>query len=219
MRPGSVAGFLGVMSRAPAPVPIPVIVLAALFVVVLASIVAASLGRGRVIVYEPSAASVAPIPAAAGIARDTVTIDARDESRWQFFSFARGPLAPPDTSGWDLAFRRFHALVAGGVADLGEVPFERVDAAPDSGYVATVLGRDSLNPAVARWYRYSMVSHLLEPKPRTYVVRTRDGRYAKLEFLGYYCPGPSAGCVTFVYAYQGAGGRIFYSPSSVSPRG
>ncbi|MGH7646449.1 MAG: HmuY family protein [Gemmatimonadales bacterium] len=190
-------------------VPVPVIVLAALFVVVLASIVAASLGRERVAVFDPSAARVTPLPAATTrLVRDTVTIDARDESRWQFFGFARGPLAPPDTSGWDLAFRRFHVLVAGGVADLGETPFDQVDAAPESGYVATVLGRDTLNPAVARWYRYSMVSHLLEPKRRTYVVRTRDGQYAKLEFLGYYCPGPSAGCVTFQYAYQGVGGRL-----------
>ncbi|MGH7674740.1 MAG: HmuY family protein, partial [Gemmatimonadales bacterium] len=60
---------------------------------------------------------------------------------------------------------------------------------------------DSLNPVLARWYRYSMVSHLLEPKHRTYVVRTREGRYAKLQFVSYYCPGPTAGCVTFRYAF------------------
>lgn len=176
------------MSRASASVPVPVIILAALFMVVLVSIVGASLGRGRVAVYEP------------GIMGDTITVDARDGSRWQFFDFGRGILASPDTSGWDLAFRRFHVLVAGAAVDLGAVPFDHVDAAPDSGYVATALGRDTLNPAVARWYRYSMVSHLLESRRRTYVVRTRDGRYAKLEFLSYYCPGPSAGCVTLRYA-------------------
>jgi hypothetical protein len=170
-------------------VPAPVIVLTVLFVVVLASIVTASLARGRVAVYEP------------GIRGDTITVDARDESRWRFVELRRGSLASPDTSGWDLACRRFHVIVAGGVADLGAVPFDQVDAAPDSGYIATVLGRDTLNPAVARWYRYSMVSHLLESRRRTYVVRTREGRYAKLEFLSYYCPGPAAGCVTFRYAF------------------
>ncbi len=174
--------------RAGTSVPLPVIVLAALFVLVLVSIVAASLTRGRVAVYEP------------GIRGDTITIDARDGSRWQLFAFGRGILASPDTSGWDLAFRRFRVRVAGAAADLDGVPFDHVDAAPNSGYIATVLGRDTLNPAVARWYRYSMVSHLLESRRRTYVVRTRDGRYAKLELLSYYCPGPSAGCVTFRYA-------------------
>ncbi|MGH7675486.1 MAG: HmuY family protein, partial [Gemmatimonadales bacterium] len=167
--------------RATTSVPLSVIVLTALFVAVLTSIVAASLARRRVAVYEPSA--VAPMAAAPGLGGDTITIDARDEARWRFFGFARGALAPPDTASWDLAFRRFHVLVARSVADLGEVPFEHVEVAPDSGYSATVLGRDSLNPVLARWYRYSMVSHLLEPKHRTYVVRTREGRYAKLQFV------------------------------------
>jgi hypothetical protein len=36
-------------------------------------------------------------------------------------------------------------------------------------------------------------------------VRTTDGRYAKLEILGYYCPGGQPGCLTFRYVFQGDG--------------
>ena len=195
--------------------PLPLTIVAALFAAVMVFLVVAALVPRRVPTFVPRPAS--PPPAA--LVPDTVTLDARDAEHWWFFAFASGLLSPADTSGWDLAVRRFHVIAAGDVARLDTVTFDDLRAAPAAGYVSTAFGRDTINPAIGRWYRYSMVSHLLEPKPRTYVVRTRDGRYAKLEFLGYYCPGPSAGCVTFVYAYQGAGGPAFYSPSSVSPRG
>jgi hypothetical protein len=46
---------------------------------------------------------------------------------------------------------------------------------------------------------------VLTPKPHVWAVRTADGRYAKLEMLGYYCPGAQPGCPTFRYVYQGDG--------------
>ena len=46
---------------------------------------------------------------------------------------------------------------------------------------------------------------MLSPKPRVWAVRTTDGRYAKLEIIGYYCPGPNPGCLTMRYVYQGDG--------------
>ena len=130
---------------------------------------------------------------------DTVTIDTRDPDRWRFFAFGRGLLAPPDTAGWDLAARRFHVIAAGAAARLDTISFEALAHAPAAGFVATTFDRDTLNGALARWYRYSMFSHLLRPRPDVYVVRTRAGGQAKLEFLGYYCPGPEPGCLTFRY--------------------
>ncbi|MEX1184905.1 MAG: HmuY family protein [Gemmatimonadota bacterium] len=149
---------------------------------------------------------------------ELVTVDARDASQWRYFSFARGSaIERPDLHGWDLAFRRFQIMANGGagftgqagIVDLGEVSFEGVDAAPTAGYVATTARGDSMNAAIERWYEYSFTSHLLSPKPRVYAIRTADGRYAKLEFVGYYCAGASPGCVTFRYVYQGAGGASF----------
>jgi hypothetical protein len=59
--------------------------------------------------------------------------------------------------------------------------------------------------AIASWYRYGFFTHILSPKPHVWAVRTADGRYAKIQIVGYYCPGPRPGCPTFRYVYQGDG--------------
>ena len=122
----------------------------------------------------------------------------------------------PAPGEWDLAFQRFYIVAnggagfagRGGLLDLGPVPFDSVKVVPENGYVASEAGRDTTNAATAEWYDYSFTSHLLTPRPRTYAVRTADGRYAKLEVVGYYCPGARPGCLTFRYVYQGDGERI-----------
>ena len=85
--------------------------------------------------------------------------------------------------------------------------FADVSTLPAEGYVLTEGGADPRNAAIAGWYGYGYFSHVLTPHPRVWAVRTADGRYAKLELLGYYCPGSQAGCVTFRYVYQGDGTR------------
>lgn len=143
-----------------------------------------------------------------------VTLDASAEGPWVFFDFSRGAVVQqPGPLDWDIAFRRFNVTVNGGagfagdgaVADLGPVAFDSVLAAPAAGWVRSDARRDSANAAIARWYEYGFTSHLLTPKPRTYALRTADGRFAKLRFLSYYCPGAQPGCITFEYVYQGDG--------------
>lgn len=146
-----------------------------------------------------------------------VTIDSRDALRWQYFSFSQGTVvADPRPFDWDLAFRRFQVIVnggegfagLGGVQDLGEVSFDSIVTLPEDGYVGTeVTQADSLAAPLDDWYAYSYFSHLLNPRPAVYAIRTGDGRFAKLRFLGYYCPGAQPGCVTFEYVFQGGGGR------------
>ena len=149
-----------------------------------------------------------PVPLASAVAVDTVTVDAGSDRHWRFFDVERGLVAdPPDTAGWDLAFRRFTVIPSGEVANLGPVPFDSVTAPPATGYVATVRGRDTSNAATAKWYSYSYLSHLLVPKPDVYVLKTREGRFAKLQMAGYYCPGTTPGCVTFRYAMLAGKGR------------
>jgi HmuY protein len=164
----------------------------------------------------------APVEVGAALAGPrVVTLDATDPDDWVFFDFSRGAVVDrPGGREWDLAFRRFHVLVNGGpafsgdaaVADLGPVAFEAVTAAPVQGWVQAAAGRDSTNPAIARWYRYGFTSHLLTPEPRAWAIRTADGRYAKLRFLSYYCPGARPGCVTIEYVYQGGPGRDLIAP-------
>ena len=178
--------------------PLPLVAGFVLFVAALAAIVAASVARPAVPTFAPSVTRPALRPGAV----DTVTLDARDGSRWIFFDLAGGrELAPPDTAGWDLAVRRFHVVAADAAVTLGATPFERVESAPASGWVRTAFGRDTTNAALERWYRYGMLTHLLTPRGEVHVVRSRDGTFAKVELLSYYCPGVEPGCVTFRYAH------------------
>ena len=175
--------------------PLSLVVIAALFAVAMVWLVAASSRPRAVPTFSPDTG-----PMRAGSAVDTVTIDARDPQRWRYFSVARGPLVPPDSAGWDLAFRRFRMMPAGDATRIDTVTFDELRDIPSSGYQATVFGRDSVNPAIERWYRYDWFSHLLRPKPEVYVIRTGTGQVVKLEVLSYYCPGPEPGCVTVRFA-------------------
>lgn len=146
------------------------------------------------------------------------TVDARTEQEWRWFDFSRGSaVESPGPRDWDLGFRRHDILVNGGEGFAGDggaialeaVAFDSLEQVPEAGYVQSQAGRDSTNPALEEWYDYGFTSHLLEPKPAVYAIRTADGRYAKLEILSYYCPGAVSGCLTFRYAYQGSGASAF----------
>ena len=169
------------------------------FLVAVGYLLASSVAKRTVAVFEPTPVGRSR-PVRPGVHSDTVTIDAGDAKAWRFFDVDLGSLVtPPDTSGWDLAFRRFHIRAADAVADAGDVPFARVGRVPLQEFQGGWDGRDSANAAIRRWYDYSMLTHLLEPNGHVYVVRTREGRHAKLEVLSYYCRGLSPGCVTFRY--------------------
>jgi len=183
------------------------------------ALVALSLRRPRPPEYPPTPAGPGAEAGATLVGPRTVTIDASDPDAWRFFDFSRGAILDrPGPLDWDIAVRRYHIIANGGpgfpgtaaIARLDETPFDAVTAAPDAGYQPTlVAGSDSTNPATRRWYRYSFTSHLLTPRPATYVARTADGRYAKFEILSYYCPGARPGCLTLRYVYQGDGSRHF----------
>ncbi len=126
------------------------------------------------------------------------------------------PATPPWTTRsarLDIAVRRFYLIANGGpgfagraaIADLGEVAFDSVRVLPDTGWQETA--RDSVNPAIRRWYDYGFASHLLRSKHHVYAVRTAGGKYAKIEIVTYYCGEAEPGCFSIRYAYQGNGTR------------
>jgi HmuY protein len=154
------------------------------------------------------------------------TLEARAAEQWTFFDFSRGSVVevPHQFSvDWDLAFQR-HKIVANGgatnpkgrgaILNLGEVAFDEVLEAPPEGYVEDTIASinaESLtteNLAIKAWYHYNFLTHVLRPKAHVYVLRTADGKYAKLRLLSYYCDGGQAsGCFTFEYVYRGDGSR------------
>lgn len=190
-------------------------VLLATVALLAATFVVGSLRRPQ----PPSFAPGGPPPREVGdslVEPRVYTVDARDEREWRWFDFSRGAVVESPAGGdWDLAFRRHDILVNGGEGFPGEggaialegVGFDALGEAPQSGYLGSVAGRDSSSTVFEDWYDYGFTSHLLEPKPAVYAIRTADGRYAKLQILSYYCPEAVSGCVTFRYAYQGSGAR------------
>ena len=184
------------------------------------TLIALSLRAPPVAMYAPT--PPAPRDVGRALVGPTVyTVDATRPDAWQYFAFHRGSVIDqPGPRDWDLAFRRYEIIANGGraftgdggIADLGKVIFSEVKTVPADGYQATEGGPDPRNPAIARWYSYGYFSHLLSPKRHVWAVRTADGRYAKLEFISYYCPGSQPGCVTFRYVYQGDGSRQMAGP-------
>lgn len=182
------------------------------FALLVAALVAGSLDR-------PAPDTYAPTPATEVRADTTgfrtVTLDARSSDRWVRFDLADGRIVPADEDGWDLGVRRFHVVVNGGdglpgdaaVAPAGDTALSAVRSAPDAEWRVTRADADGelRHPLLEEWYAYDFFSHLLEARPRVWIVRSAGGELFKLEFLSYYCPGPEAGCVTFRYGRLAAG--------------
>lgn len=187
--------------------PILVLVMAAAFLLLVGALVIGSFVKPDLPPYTLSV----PSPVTVGdtlVGPATYTLDASSTDRWRTFDFDRN--AGVDSGAWDVAFRRFHLITGpgGGITDLGTLPFDSVAELPDSGYLANaVAAGDTTNPAVGKWYEYSMLSHLLMSKHHVYAVRTPRGKYAKVEILAYYCKDAGTACLTFRYAYQGNGSR------------
>ena len=187
----------------------------AAMVVVAATLVVLSLRRPAVPTYAPTP----PSPRDAGralVGPVLYTVDASSPDQWRYFSFRFGSvLESAGPRDWDLAFRRYQVIANGGprftgdggVVDLGRVAFADVTSAPEAGYQVTEGDAEPRHPALAGWYSYSYFSHMLTPTPRVWAVRSADGRYAKVEFVSYYCANFQPGCVTFRYVYQGDGSR------------
>ena len=153
----------------------------------------------------------------------TYTLNAASLEHWVYFDFSIGSIvevANPSSLDWDIGFRR--ALIItnsgksnqsgmGGVAKLENTEFESVKEAPESGYVLDVRRgpTETENPAMKKWYDYSYMTHVLKPKKNVYIIRTADGKYAKMQILKYTC-GRLTACYTIKYVYQGNGSRRFY---------
>lgn len=158
------------------------------------------------------------------------TIDARSKDVWMYFDFSRGSVVAVQdrkVDAWDLAFQRHVIRTNGGETNPAaqgalfrvETPdFAAVTRVPEHatfhGDIRTQKRPFPYNPVVAKWYNYSYLANVLVPKPSIYIVRTQDGKYAKMRILSYYCEGGVSGCLTFEYVYQGNGSTDLAAPSS-----
>jgi len=196
----------------------------------------AGCGGGAVGQNDPTSATYQPTPPQPQdvgprlVGPITYTVDARSRDVWMYFDFARGSVVAvqdPKTDSWDLTFQRYVIKTNGGdtnpagqgaLLSLAERDFAAVTKVPDKAqFVIDVHPKNrpsSYNPAIEKWFNYSYLANVLAPKPIVYIVRTHDGKYAKMRFLSYYCASKSSGCLTFEYVYQGDGSTNLGGPAA-----
>ena len=173
----------------------------AAFIVAMAYLVMASLTRRTAPAY--AASPLARVRAADWErAGDTLTIDASDGDHWTYVSLSSGRvLTMPDTAGWELAIQRYRINTAGVVVDLGSGSFEQAGERASGLGWATMPGDSPPRMPLGHWYRYNMLTHLLEPRDNVYAITfPATMRGWKVAVLSYYCPGLVAGCLTIRYA-------------------
>jgi len=150
---------------------------------------------------------------------------------WIYFSFEEGEVEINDQESsldWDIAFNRYNVRTnsgtsgngQGGVYDAGAVDFTSVLAANESGYIVddsiqilesisnmgptfiTTTGSDVFIGCVVRINQtgsYETNNHI-------YVVKTAQGKYAKVWIKGYYSANSEPGFINMKYAYQSGDG-------------
>jgi len=141
------------------------------------------------------------------------------------FSFAQNAIVTDNS--WDIAFRGTTIIVNGGSA------IGITDEPARTGVAAVSIVSNTLNAVTTiptastfkqdasnsyaiptgsgtGWYNYNSTTHLITPiAGKVFVIKTHNGKYAKMEILSYYKDAPSNPSVTsltryftFKYVYQ-----------------
>ncbi|MEA5128712.1 MAG: HmuY family protein [Proteiniphilum sp.] len=149
---------------------------------------------------------------------------------WIYFSFSQGKeVAVTEDSHttnltWDLAFNRYNIRTnsgksgngQGGAYPVGKVSLSSVVEAPTSGYVVDTdfeisdvggglpppTKMSTANPELCKAIGFTGPPPAYTPNEVVYVVKTADGKYAKVLFTSFYDVTGNSGFITFKYVYQ-----------------
>lgn len=132
------------------------------------------------------------------------------------------------TTKWDIGFAGTTIITnsgvrgpgQGGVIILKDIDFNSVTEAPETGYRIENSLTDLAIPTGSGngWYNYDPQTHVVSPIPgRVIIIRTADGKYAKLQIISYWKGNPQQidpyqhkeRYYTFKYVYQPNSSRKF----------
>ena len=143
-----------------------------------------------------------------------------------YFSLSSGKeVAATDakTTKWDLGFSKTTIAVNSGTSGPGqagaqviEKPFDQITEAPKEGYKTDGESGNAIAGGSGNsWYKYDMSVHAIMPiVGRTILVKTAEGKFAKLEIISYYkgapeeVPTEESSYFTFRYAIADANGKF-----------
>ena len=152
--------------------------------------------------------------------------------KFTLFSFKTGAVvanADSATANWDLGFNGTTIIVNSGTSGPGSAGaqvvtgiFDEINEAPENGYATDDKTTVPATYAIPRgsgngWYNYNPTTNVISPiAGRVIVVKTSEGKYAKVEILSYYKDAPAAPSsgdidrhYTFRYEYQSGTGNKF----------
>jgi hypothetical protein len=143
-----------------------------------------------------------------------------------YFSLASGKevaATEAKTKKWDLGFSKTTIAVNSGTSGPGtagaqilEKPFDQITEAPKDSYKTDGESGSAIPGGSGNsWYKYDMSVHAILPiVGRTILVKTNDGKFAKIEIISYYkgapedVPTEESSYFTFRYALSDADGRF-----------
>lgn len=166
----------------------------------------------------------------------TITINATSYNSWKYFSFEEDTLINIDdfstSTKWDIAFHRSDIRVncgqsgpgLGGSYNMGKVDFNSVKEAPADGYslntTISILESYTMPPVyvtvpgdtlVSKWLKIitDVAPPTYEYSDNIYIIKTANGKYAKIWLNNYFNSEAKGGHVTMKYQYQTNGSRQF----------
>ncbi len=161
----------------------------------------------------------------------SVTIDSRAYDKWVYFSFSKDQVVDiedfSNSYDWDIAFHRFDVRLncgtsgpgQGGAYNAGQVDFESIAEAPESGYSLndsiSIIEESGVweytnvpgDTIISSWLTFSGPPPAYNINNNIYVIKTADGKYAKIWLKDYYNDDSQTGYVTMEYFYQPDGSR------------
>ena len=164
---------------------------------------------------------------------DIVTIDASSYSSWVYFSFEEGGIVEisdfASSLEWDLGFHRTDLRVncgasgpgMGGSLATGETDFALITSAPETGYatndfISIAVDVSTIPPlmetvpgdtVLSGWVtmKYGNMGPQYTYSDEIFIVKTADGKYAKVWLKDYFNEDSNSGHVTMKYSYQADG--------------
>ena len=162
---------------------------------------------------------------APGDVTDRATGQVTQANPFVYFSFEKGS-SVTETEGWDVAFKGTAIIFNGGKSGSEQAGaviksgiFDELTTAPESSEFRQDSDSEYAVPAGSDngWYNYAGApSHVIAPiAGKVIMVKTFDGKYAKVEILSYYKDAPAepnafsdqSATYTFRYMYQADGSK------------
>ena len=177
------------------------------------SVIALMISACSTEVVEPPAPTAGEIPVRT---YNNLPADTANTMNFTYFRFSDSSIVSGNdttSANWDIAFRGTTIIINGGPVRTGNggaiiyrnSNFDSVSIAPETGYAYDTTDTQLAIPTGSNngWYSYDFANNYIAPIQGTVlIIKTGDGKYAKVEILSYYKdqnPQPFPNPVNFRY--------------------